>query len=77
MWLGVEPGYHGQGIGSTLVRQLTAQADTDAVACDLFTFVPRTVPLYEHLGFRVVLDTTLPQTGLRVRAMARPRISQR
>ena len=77
MWLCVEPGYHGQGIGSTLVRQLTGRADADDVACDLFTFVPRTVPLYEHLGFRVALDTTLPQTGLHVQAMVRPSISQR
>ena len=77
MWLCVEPGHHGQGIGGTLVRQLTARADTDAVACDLFTFVPRTVPLYEHLGFRVVRDATLSRTGLRVRAMVRPSISRR
>ena len=77
MWLGVEPGHHGQGIGSTLVRQLTARADTDDVACDLFTFVPRTVSLYEHLGFGVVLDTTLPRTGLHVWGMVRPSISQR
>ena len=77
MWLCVEPGHHGQGIGGTLVRQLTAHADTEAVACDLFTFVPRTVPLYEHLGFRVVLDTTLSRTGLRVQAMVRPSISLR
>jgi GNAT superfamily N-acetyltransferase len=77
MWLCVEPGHHGQGIGSTLVRQLTPQADREAVACDLFTFVPRTVPLYEHLGFGVVLDTTLPQTGLHVRGMVRPALGQR
>jgi GNAT superfamily N-acetyltransferase len=77
MWLCVEPGHHGQGIGGTLVRQLTAHADTEPVACDLFTFVPRTVPLYEHLGFRAVLDTTLSRTGLRVQAMVRPSLSQR
>ena len=70
-WLGVEPGHQGQGIGSTLVRQLTTRADAEGMACWLFTFAPRNVPLYEHLGFRVTLDTLLPSSGLRLWVMAR------
>ena len=59
-WLGVEPGQQGQGIGSTLVRQMTTRADAEGMACWLFTFASRNVPIYEHLGFHVTLDTTLP-----------------
>jgi GNAT superfamily N-acetyltransferase len=71
-WLGVEPGRQGQGIGSALVRQVTARADADGVACWLFTFAARNVPIYEHLGFRVTLDTVLPSSSLRFWVMARP-----
>jgi ribosomal protein S18 acetylase RimI-like enzyme len=71
-WLGVEPGHQGQGIGSALVRQMTTRADAEGTACWLFTFAPRNVPLYEHLGFRVTLDTILPSSGLRLWVMARP-----
>jgi ribosomal protein S18 acetylase RimI-like enzyme len=71
-WLGVEPGQQGQGIGSTLVRQMTTRAEADGLACWLFTFAPRNVPIYERLGFHVTLDTTLPSSGLRLWVMARP-----
>jgi ribosomal protein S18 acetylase RimI-like enzyme len=71
-WLGVEPGQQGQGIGSTLVRQMTTRADAEGVACWLFTFAARNVPVYEHLGFHVTRDTLLPSSGLRLWVMARP-----
>jgi GNAT superfamily N-acetyltransferase len=70
-WLGVEPGHQGQGIGSTLVRRMTDRADAEGVACWLFTFARRNVPVYEHLGFHVSLDTDLPSSGLRLWVMAR------
>ena len=75
-WLGVEPGHQGQGIGSTLVRQMTTRADAEGMACWLFTFAPRNVPIYEHLGFHVTLDTILPSSGLRLWVMAHPPLVQ-
>jgi ribosomal protein S18 acetylase RimI-like enzyme len=75
-WLGVEPGHQGQGIGSTLVRQMTASADAEEMACWLFTFASRNVPVYEHLGFHVTLDTLLPASGLRLWVMAQPPLVQ-
>jgi GNAT superfamily N-acetyltransferase len=71
-WLGVEPGYQGQGIGSTLVRQVTARAAAEGMACWLFTFAARNVPIYERLGFDVTLDALLPASGLRLWVMAHP-----
>jgi ribosomal protein S18 acetylase RimI-like enzyme len=71
-WLGVEPGHQGQGIGGTLVRQMTTRADAEGMACWLFTFAARNVPIYERLGFDVTLDSPLPSSGLRLWVMARP-----
>jgi hypothetical protein len=48
------------------------RADAQGMACWLFTFTPRNVPIYEHLGFHVTLDTILPSSGLRLWAMAHP-----
>ena len=75
-WLGVEPGHQGQGIGSTLVRQLTTRADAEGMACWLFTFASRNVPIYERLGFRVTLERLLPSSGPRLWVMAHPPRSQ-
>jgi ribosomal protein S18 acetylase RimI-like enzyme len=75
-WLGVEPGHQGQGIGSTLVRQMTTRADAEGMACWLFTFASRNVPIYEHLGFHVTLDTNLSASGLRLWVMAHPPLVQ-
>jgi hypothetical protein len=48
------------------------RADAEGMACWLFTFAPHNVPIYEHLGFRVTLDTLLPSSGLRLWVMAHP-----
>ncbi len=71
-WLGVEPGHQGQGIGSTLVRQMTTRAGAEGMASWLFTFASRNVPIYEHLGFQVTLETRLPASGLRLWVMTHP-----
>jgi GNAT superfamily N-acetyltransferase len=71
-WLGIEPGHQGQGIGSALVRQMTPCADAEGMACWLFTFASRNVPIYENLGFRVTRETILSSSGLRLWVMARP-----
>lgn len=75
-WLGVEPGRQGQGLGGALVRQMTARADAEGVACWLFTFTPRNVPIYEHLGFGVTLETLLPASRLRLWVMTRRPLAQ-
>lgn len=70
-WLCVEPDHQGQGIGGTLVQQMTSRVDKEGVACHLFTFAPGNVAIYEHLGFRVATDSILPRTGLRLWIMVR------
>jgi hypothetical protein len=46
------------------------------MACWLFTFASRNVPIYEHLGFRVTRDTNLPRSGLHLWVMARQPLAQ-
>jgi GNAT superfamily N-acetyltransferase len=70
-WLCVEPSHHGRGIGSALVRHVTARADAERISCQLFTSAPRNVRTYEHLGFRILQETVLPRSGLRIWVMAR------
>lgn len=70
-WLCVEPSQQGRGIGSTLMRHMTARTDIEQVGCQLFTAAPRNVPTYEHLGFSVVSSPELPRSGLRIWVMAR------
>jgi ribosomal protein S18 acetylase RimI-like enzyme len=70
-WLCVEPDHQGQGIGSTLVRQMTARVGAEGLGCHLFTFAQHNVAIYEHLGFGVAADTILPRTGLRLWTMVR------
>lgn len=61
LWfLGVEPRYQGRGLGSELVRSLTARADAGGDACYLETDVERNVGLYQGHGFRVVDTRVLP-----------------
>jgi hypothetical protein len=51
---------------------MATRVGAEGMACWLFTFAPRNVPLYEHLGFQVTRDTILPSSGLRLWVMARP-----
>jgi GNAT superfamily N-acetyltransferase len=70
-WLCVDPGQQGQGIGSTLVRHMTARADRERLSCQLFTANLHNVPIYERLDFRVEQETILPRSGPRIWVMAR------
>lgn len=51
--LGVKQGHQGRGIGSALVRAVTALADQAHTPCYLETMNPGNVPLYERHGFKV------------------------
>jgi ribosomal protein S18 acetylase RimI-like enzyme len=52
--VGVDPGRHGQGIGTALVREGLARAERDRVPVYLETETERNVAFYAHLGFRVL-----------------------
>lgn len=53
-YLGARRGRQGQGLGTQLLREVLAGADTDGVPAYLESSNQRNLPLYERNGFRVV-----------------------
>ena len=65
VWLlAVDPSRRGQGLGSALVRSLTAKADAQGAPVYLWTVQPHNVPFYEHLGFQVVTHAIEPSSRM-------------
>jgi GNAT superfamily N-acetyltransferase len=61
--LGVRREARGQGIASALVRHGVGRAHADGVPAFLETGDPANLPMYEHLGFRVVEQSDAPDGG--------------
>lgn len=59
-WLAVAPALQGRGLGAQLLEHGLAIVDADGLPAFLETPNPRTVPLYEKHGFKVIAT---PQTG--------------
>jgi ribosomal protein S18 acetylase RimI-like enzyme len=53
-YLGARPGRQGQGLGTQMLREVLAGADTDGVPAYLESSNERNLPLYERNGFRVI-----------------------
>ena len=70
-WLGVDPAYQRQGIGSALMQPILARADAGGVACSLATFTEENVRFYQRRGFRVVAEGTIARHGPHVWIMQR------
>ena len=72
-FIAVEPTFQGRGLGGALLRHLTALADADALPAYLETDTLKNVRLYEHHGYRVDAEHTVPNmSGLRLWLMTRP-----
>lgn len=75
LWfLGVEPGLQGRGLGSKLLRSLSAKAEAEGAACYLETDTPVNVKIYEHHGYVVQSEEVLLPAGVALRMwfMKRP-----
>jgi len=59
-WLAVAPALQGRGLGAQLLEHGLAIVDADGLPAFLETPNPRTVPLYERHGFKVIAT---PQAG--------------
>lgn len=55
-YIGVEPEYQGQGLGSRLLQHLVAEADAAQVGCYLETASPQNLPLYQRFGFQIIQE---------------------
>ena len=69
--LGVDPQYQGQGYAGKLLKPVLARMDRESLPCYLETQEGKNVPLYEHFGFRVIEEFTIPDTTFRNWAMLR------
>ena len=66
MVVGVAPEAQGSGLGRALLQPIMDRADAAGQPCYLETAQPSNVAFYEHLGFRRVVETVEPQSGLRL-----------
>ncbi len=62
-FIGVDPRHQGQGYGGKLMRPMLEWLDEKGMACYLNTQNEENIGLYEHFGFRVVEQVTLPGTA--------------
>ena len=61
-FIGVDPRYQGQGYGGMLMRPMLEWLDEKGMPCYLNTQNEVNIGLYEHFGFTVVEQVTLPGT---------------
>ncbi len=58
--LGVDPDYQGQGHASTLLQAMNNRADAEQTPLYLYTSLERNVQMYQHFGYMVCSESTLP-----------------
>ena len=71
MIVGVDPEHQGQGIGSRLLRALIEESDRTGVPIYLETETEENRGMYEHLGFELLSEITLPVVDLPMWEMLR------
>ncbi len=75
-FIGVDPRFQGRGYGGTLIRPMLDRMDGRGMACYLNTQNERNISLYEHFGFSVVEQISLPGSGILHTGMIRYPIVQ-
>jgi ribosomal protein S18 acetylase RimI-like enzyme len=71
MFIGVDPKFQGKGYGSRLLKAMLAGLDKEHLPCYLENGDESNVPIYEHLGFKVLEKTKLPGTETKIWVMLR------
>lgn len=69
--LGIDPAHQGKGYSSLLLRAMFARIDKEGLPCFLETQAEKNVPLFRHLGFRVVEEGIVPGSNVSSWAMLR------
>ena len=64
LYLGVDPEHQGRGCAGRLIRPMLDWLDSQKMPCYLTTQNEKNVSMYEHYGFMVVEQRTLPHTGI-------------
>lgn len=63
------PEFQGMGVGSKVLRRVFAFLDANGQDCYLETVVKSNVGLYQHYGFQMVKESTVPGTDLTIYGM--------
>jgi len=69
--IGVDPQFQGRGYASKLLRPMLSRINEEGLPCYLETLEEQNVPLYEHFGFQVIEESSVPDTTLTNWAMLR------
>jgi ribosomal protein S18 acetylase RimI-like enzyme len=69
-YVGVDPGYQGRALGSTLLRHLVDKADEEQVGCYLESANPHNISFYQRLDFQIMKEMVI--IGLPTWFMWRP-----
>jgi ribosomal protein S18 acetylase RimI-like enzyme len=70
-FLGVSPEHQGKGYAGTLMKAILYKLDQEHVPCYLETEEEETVSLYQRYGFKIVEESVIPRTDIRIWAMLR------
>jgi len=63
-FIGVNPEFHGKGFSGRLIRPVLGWLDDRKMACYLSTQNEKNISLYQHYGFEIVEQLTLPNTNI-------------
>ncbi len=69
--MGVDPVFQGKGYAGTLLKAMLARTDEEHLPCCLNTQNEKNVSFYQHYGFELVEETTIPGTEVSNWAMLR------
>ena len=69
--LAVDPEHQGKGYASKLLNEMLPEIDKEGLPCYVDTVFSRNVPIYQHFGFRLVDELTIPDTQIKFWAMLR------
>ncbi len=69
--LGVDPEFQGKGHAANLLKAMFARVKKENLPIYLETNTEKNVSIYEHYGFQILEDTTIPDTDVRLCAMLR------
>ncbi len=70
-FIGVDPSFQGKGYAGRLLRPMLERLDRKKIPCYLNTQNEKNISLYEHFGFRVIEQLTLPDSDILHTAMQR------
>lgn len=69
--IAVSPSHQGKGYASLLLERLSSKIDFSKHRIYLETSNPKNIPFYEHMGFVVLEEASLPNSDVKVWPMAR------